>query len=860
MPSNDVLVERELKAARERESDYRTRLAHHRSLSLRLRAHAALLRDALRASLDGWNMLSRLLADVARLSSQALEIPRTSIWLFDESRTNLVCRFQLPAGSSTEGMILPVASCPGYIRALSTTELGAVAVDDAWSDARTADLREYLRTYNVGALLDIPILGPGQLHGVVCHEHEGGPRHWQEEEIDFATDVGAMVALVLEAERRIGAEHVARGSEAKYQNLVESLPVTVYSFQAHTGQLEYLSPRVQDLGGLAAERYLVAGGIENWVQAIEPEDREPVRRRLSGHIADGFERELIYRIRLPDGTRRWVRDTCAVVRDLTGKPIAVQGTLADITALKEAELERAEIDRRYRRLLENADLLAVILSATGHVEMVNDCFVRLTGFSREEAMGADGFALILPERERDEVRERYLTSVRNGDLVPRFETGLRTRGGSLRRILWTNTLIRSSAGTVVGSASLGLDITERVEAEALQLQQQKIESLGRLAATVAHDFNNLLTVISTATASLDKRSDPDETAAVDDIEAAVRQATGLTRSLLAYARRETIAPTLLSVDELVTSALPLLRQIVGNEIELKVSLDTAAERVVIDGTQLRQVILNLVGNAIDATRGFGHCVRVSTGLVVMEADQARNRGLFSEGTFLVLTVSDDGRGMSRDLQERAFDPFFTTKTNGEGTGLGLAMCTSIVRRAGGFISIESLPDRGATLRVHLPIARTRGDGTAAAPPALSSDLEKTPIPEVEPPRILVVESDESTRYFVTRVLSSEGIEVVDATDLKGARAALADGSVDLLLTARALPDGDGVGLANEARELHRARWVVVVAGEPSGDSTGDLTKDLAARGIDAVLAKPLRVENLLDTVLGLLHDGHRGGA
>ena len=196
----------------------------------------------------------------------------------------------------------------------------------------------------------------------------------------------------------------------------------------------------------------------------------------------------------------------------------------------------------------------------------------------------------------------------------------------------------------------------------------------------------------------------------------MRQATGLTRSLLAYARRETIAPTLLSVDELVTSALPLVRQIVGADLELSVALDTPAERVVIDGTQLRQVLLNLVGNAVDATRGFGRHVRVSTGLVVLEADQARDRGLVTEGTFLVLTVADDGRGMSRDLQERAFDPFFTTKTTGEGTGLGLAMCTSIVRRAGGFISIDSLPDRGATLRVHLPIARTRGDGAAAAPP------------------------------------------------------------------------------------------------------------------------------------------------
>ena len=158
----------------------------------------------------------------------------------------------------------------------------------------------------------------------------------------------------------------------------------------------------------------------------------------------------------------------------------------------------------------------------------------------------------------------------------------------------------------------------------------------------------------------------------------------------------------------------------------------------------------------------------------MEADQARNRGLFSEGTFLVLTVSDDGRGMSRELQERAFDPFFTTKSNGEGTGLGLAMCTSIVRRAGGFISIESVPDRGATLRVHLPLARIAGRRRVGRRRARSSgDLEKTPVPDVEPPRILVVESDESTRYFVTRVLSSEGIEVVDATDLKGARAALA---------------------------------------------------------------------------------------
>ena len=161
--------------------------------------------------------------------------------------------------------------------------------------------------------------------------------------------------------------------------------------------------------------------------------------------------------------------------------------------------------------------------------------------------------------------------------------------------------------------------------------------------------------------------------------------------------------------------------------------------------------------------------------------------------------------------------------------------------------------------MHLPLARARGDAASAPPRAVSSDLEKTPVPDVEPPRILVVESDESTRYFVTRVLSSEGIEVVDATDLKGARASLAGNSVDLLLTARALPDGDGEGLAREAHDLHRARHIVLVASESGGDHAPGLTKELAEHGIDAVLAKPLRVENLLDTVLGLLRDGHHGG-
>jgi two-component system cell cycle sensor histidine kinase/response regulator CckA len=865
MAETDPLLARALKEAQDREADYRTRLARHRQLALQLRSHAAGLREALRG-LGSAGSMARLLTDVARRSAAALGIPRTSIWLFDDSGQFLDCRFQLPADDSPMAAAPPdrgdggrpfrivCAACPGYIAALRQTDTGAVAVNDAWNDPRTIELRAYLQRHGVGALLDVPIVGPGALHGVLCHEHQGGARIWQEEEIDFATDVGAMVALALEAERRLSAERTALGTEAKYQHLVEALPMAVYSFAAKSGELEYLSPRIATLGGLSSEQYLVAGGIDRWVDSIDPDDREPVRKRLSGSIADGISEELVYRIRGPGGNQRWIRDSCTVVRDAQGRPFAVQGTLADITALKEAELARAEVERRYRTLLENVDLLAVILSAQGKVEFINDCFVQLSGFSRQEALGADGFELMLPPADRTQVRADFLKSLSKGKIVPRFESTVQTRTGARRRILWTNTLMRAANGDVVGTSSLGVDITQRVEAEAAQLERQKLESLGRLAATVAHDFNNLMTIIAhAALGDGEGDHDPRSAAARAEINLAIEQATGLTRSLLAYARREEIAPVLLSIDELITAALPMLETLVTTEITLTHDLNAAAARVVIDKTQLRQVLINLVANAADATRGHGSHIRVATQLIVLEADQARAKDLIAEGTFLLLTVADDGRGMTPDLIERAFDPFFTTKETGSGTGLGLAMCASIVRRAGGFITVDSEPGRGAAFHVHLPVATQHGPRTAK--PAVDVDLPRGPgtlRPARQPAAtVLVVEDNESVRNLIASVLGARGLRVLEAADLRTARAHLEDGVVDLLLTDGGLPDGHGLDLVEEAQAQRRVRKVVLMSGATPDTHQLDQIGRLA---IDGVVSKPFRVETLVATVSRLLQE------
>ena len=283
--------------------------------------------------------------------------------------------------------------------------------------------------------------------------------------------------------------------------------------------------------------------------------------------------------------------------------------------------------------------------------------------------------------------------------------------------------------------------------------------------------------------------------------------------------------------------LPLLAKLVGPGLRLSADLYAPRARVVIDGTQLRQVLLNLVGNAADATRGHGSQVRVSTHLVVLEADQARARGLIAEGTFLVLSVSDDGPGMTPGLLERAFDPFFTTKSKGEGTGLGLAMTSSIVRRAGGFIAVETAPDEGATFRVHLPVASLpAATEQAAAPPQRQARDGQV---------VLVVDDNEALRNLVTRVLADHGLRVLEAPDLAQARGG-GRGARRRPAHRRRPAGRRRQALIDEAVAHRWARHVILMSGAELADLDGGVQ----------VVAKPFHLESLVDTVLRTLGEEH----
>jgi two-component system, cell cycle sensor histidine kinase and response regulator CckA len=811
-------LERDIEALRAREAEYRDRLAHQAELSRRLHDCSEAMRRMLRGRPPLRAQLSSTLLEVARLSSQALQVGRTSIWLFDADRSRLSCTVQLVGENEepTSGVAIDPATCPGYIRALR--ESTAVPVEDIDGDPRCSELDAYLRERNIGALLDIPIVVLDELLGVVCHEHLNEPRVWHRAEIEFAASVGSLVALALEAERRLSAQHVAMGTEARYRHLVEALPVTVYAFELASGKLDYLSPRIQELGGWAAEQWLAAGP-QRWIEQIHVDDRAPVLARFAAPGSAGFPEEVTYRVRLPDDHQRWVRDTCRVVRDHLGHPIALQGMLCDVTDQVEAELGRSEQERRYRSLLEHGELHAVMLDAQGAITYVNDYFLRVTGFQRAQLIGQNWFEAMIGPTDRERTLAQFRANVTRGAVPPRIEASLRTARGPRRRVLWTNIVLRDTRGEPLGTSSLGLDITERTLLENELLQQTKLESLGRLAAGVAHDFNNLLTVMMAESAELAAHARGGAAREAErTLGVALKQAAELTRSLLLYGHKEAGPRELVEVDALIRDALPLAEAVAGPELRLTLELRADGARTRIDPAQLRQILLNLLGNAADATREHGLGIHVSTHRAWIDDARAR-----SGGEHLVLSVGDDGRGIDARTVAHIFDPFFTTKTGGRRTGLGLALCHSIVSRAGGFIEVDSTPNLGSRFRVHLPLA--------GAPASRSAEQE---------PCVLVVDDVAAIRQFVVDQLVGAGYRVLSAEDLASAAQILSTEHVDVLVVDGTLPDGSGQVLARSARRMHPALRVLVMSGSPHDDE-----------GFDAMLLKPFDSAELLRIVAEL---------
>jgi two-component system cell cycle sensor histidine kinase/response regulator CckA len=370
------------------------------------------------------------------------------------------------------------------------------------------------------------------------------------------------------------------------------------------------------------------------------------------------------------------------------------------------------------------------------------------------------------------------------------------------------------------------DITERRRLEDQLRQSQKMEAIGQLAGGVAHDFNNLLTVIGGYSEIARRRIGAGPGAnELLEVERAAERAAQLTRQLLAFSRQQVLDPHPLDLGEVAAGLLPMLRRLIGEDIEIAMLAAPGLPSVLADRSQIEQVVVNLAVNARDAMP--------SGGTLTIETRVADER--------VALIVTDTGVGMERDVLDRVFEPFFTTKGVGHGTGLGLATVHGIVNQSGGDIVVYSEPGLGTSFKVYLPIS---GDAPAPADAEPAADLEQLRGDET----VLLCEDEEGVRHLIETVLTSHGYRVLSAAGPLQALEIAAERDIDVLVSDVIMPDLSGPELARRMESLRPGVRTLFVSGYTAETvrGRGRLPAD------SAFLEKPFHQLSLLRAIRGLL--------
>ena len=366
-------------------------------------------------------------------------------------------------------------------------------------------------------------------------------------------------------------------------------------------------------------------------------------------------------------------------------------------------------------------------------------------------------------------------------------------------------------GKPVGVQGIARDLTQRKELEEQLRQAQKMEAVGRLAGGIAHDFNNLLAVLMGYSELMMQRLEPGDTLhkSAQEIGKAAERAATLTRQLLAFSRKQMLAPKVLDLNVVLSEMEDLLRRLIREDVTLRVAPDNGLWHIKADRGQLEQVILNLTLNARDAMPHGGR-VTIETQNVELDAAYARRRPVVQAGSYVLLAVSDTGVGMDAETQAHIFEPFFTTKEKGKGTGLGLATVYGIVKQSGGYIWVYSEMGRGTTFKVYLPRVVERVEESSRGLGAMPQ--VEAPVPAAE--TILLVEDEEGVREVAREFLEIMGYKVLETRSPADAMRIAQNhpGEIHLLLTDVVMPEMGGRDLAERLQRIRPRMKVLYMSG------------------------------------------------
>ncbi len=482
---------------------------------------------------------------------------------------------------------------------------------------------------------------------------------------------------------------------------------------------------------------------------------------------------------------------------------SIQRALRELAEQKEKR-ELAETINKLKYALEQVPLSILMTDPDGVIEYVNPRLIELTGFSMEEVIGQKPAIFKSGLNDPDLYTELW-KNISAGKMW-RGELCNRKKNGELYHEMAIITPVKNSDGSIVNYLAIKEDITERKSLEEQLRQAQKMEAIGQLAGGIAHDFNNILTSIigfGSIVAMKMGKDDP-QRENLNQVLAGADRAANLTKSLLAFSRKQISNPKPVDINDIITKIGKFIKPILGEDIELTISFKQPVLTINADTGQIEQVLLNMATNARDAMPNGGQ-LAVETELAELPEELVEIYGYCEPGAYARITITDDGSGMDAETLKRLFEPFYSTKQIGKGTGLGLSIVYGIIKQHKGFINVCSELDKGTTFTIYFPLVNRSDKNKNGGIEEISGEFAGT---------ILVADDDDAVREMFLKVLGSFGYTVITAGDGQDAVQKFSSNKdkVDLVILDIVMPVMNGREASEKIKTINPDAKIIFMSG------------------------------------------------
>jgi PAS domain S-box-containing protein len=656
----------------------------------------------------------------------------------------------------------------------------------------------------VHAFLAAPIASPAHVYGWICLVGNDDRTFTEDDEqlvMALAGQVGRIYELEHEIFERKQAESSARYERDRAQRYLETAGVILLKLDLN-GRITLVNRYACSVLGWTAEELLG----RDWAETCLPARIRDTFRRTFHDLVGGDLSVVEHLVLTRSGEERLIEWHNTLLRDDDEGVVATLSSGTDITDRNRSAEALRTAEERMRFALDAAGVGIWDMDyATGVIQWSG--ILESQYGLRPGTFGGtfDAFVELIHPDDRDSVKETIAKAMKSGADFSILNR-LIWPDGSVRWLSGAGRILLGGHGEPVRGVGISLDVTARHTLEEQYQQAQKMDAIGRLAGGVAHDFNNLVTVIIGYCELLLVDLEPDDPHRADivEIQKAGASASGLTRQLLAFSRKQIIEPTLIDLNVVVTDMREMIGRLIGEDVKIVLGLQHELNSVKVDKGQVEQILMNLAANARDAMP-TGGTLTIETANVELDEHDPKTHLAVKPGPYVALTVTDSGTGMTPEVQARLFEPFFTTKEIGRGTGLGLATVHGVVLRSGGSVNVYSEVGRGTSFRMYFPGA-DESERSVEPPPTVSR-------PRAGVETVLVVDDADGLRELASRLLRRQGYTVLVAANAREAlRLFEENASIDVLLTDVVMPGASGPELTRRLAEQRPGLKMIYMSG------------------------------------------------